>query len=73
MILKNFPFTPEMLENNLEFNITYLLHFNILIYNLDFYLVSASTKPSFEKLRFRLSEKVSFSWAVFKFSFFMHF
>jgi hypothetical protein len=34
--------------------------FNILIYILDFYVVSAYTTPIFVKLRPQLSERVSF-------------
>jgi hypothetical protein len=48
--LNKFPFTPEGPENN----------FNILMYGIDHYLISASTAPIIVKLRSQLSGKASF-------------
>jgi len=46
------PFTEE--ENKI-----YLLYFNILLHNLDFYLISAYESPLFVKLIFELSKVIS--------------
>jgi hypothetical protein len=63
LTLKTFSFTTEIPKNKSD-NILHIYY--ILIYNLQFYLLSAHTTPLFIKLRSHLSETVSFYKPVFK-------
>jgi hypothetical protein len=48
LILKDFPFTPEVLKTNFNILISHTFTiFNILIYTLDFYVVPVFTTPVF--------------------------
>ena len=68
--MENVSFIPEVV--NFDLKIIYI-NFNISIYHLDLYPVSANITAVVVKLKPRPFEGVSFKWLVFKLYFFVNF